>query len=88
MNFFRTLLLGYRLSTLCETAKALLPVLSVYATQFFIAGYMRSVLLESNRLQLSLTYWWLQIACIASLISALLAFWKKGRDAELSKDNL
>lgn len=87
MNFFRTLVLGYRLSTLSEAAKALLPVLAVYAMQFFMRAYVHTILLESVRLQLSLTLWWLQTACIASLISALFSFWKKGRDADFSNDN-
>jgi len=86
MNFFRALVLGYRQSTLGETAKALLPVLVVYATQIFMEGYIRTILIESNRSQLLLTYWWLQVALVVSLISALLSFWLKGR-GDHSKDN-
>jgi len=87
MNFFRALRVGYKLSTLGEAAKALLPVLVVYVTEFFMGEYIRTILIESNRTQLSLTYWWLQVAFVVSLIAAVLSFWKKGRDVDLSKGN-
>jgi len=88
MNFFRALRVGYKRCTLGETAKALLPVLVVYATKFFIDNGITPISIESNSAQLSLTYWWLQVAFIASLLSAVLSFWRKGRHVEGSIDNL
>jgi len=88
MNFFRVLVVGYKQCTLGETARALLPILVVYATKFFIDSGISPISIESNSVQLSLIYWWLRVAFIGSLLSAVLSFWLKGRGIDASKDSL
>lgn len=85
MNFFRTLLLGYRLSTFGEAARELLLVFAVCVTQFIIEVYLQPILIESNSLRLSLINFGVQVALVASLVSAFLFFWLKGRYTDFSR---